>query len=154
MFGQSPDAAVGVDELGVDLHLVAARLDRAFEDVVHAEFPTDRFCVDRLALVGHGGVPRDDEAVVDAREAGRQFVRQGVDEVVLRRVAGEVGEGCTTIESRAASGVAPPPASRLAQAVVSPLPHLSEDRYADSAPGFYAFHAAIVLSGPVEGNAR
>ena len=41
----------------------------------------------------HGRIARDDEGVADARETGYQFIGRGVDEVVLPRIAREVGEG-------------------------------------------------------------
>jgi hypothetical protein len=86
-------AAAGVDELGVDPHPVAARLHRAFENIAHAQILADRLDVDRLALEGHGRVARDNECVAHARETGGQCVGQSVDEVVLRRIAGQIGEG-------------------------------------------------------------
>src|ERR1700722_1227582 len=49
--------------------------------------------VDALALEGEGGVARDDEAVSDARQFSGEIVSDAVGEVVLTRVAGEVGEG-------------------------------------------------------------
>ena len=93
LFGPEVSAAAGVDELGVDPHPVAARLHRSFENIAHAEILADRLRVDRLALEGHGSVARDDEGVADARETGGQFIGQGVDEVVLPRIAREIGEG-------------------------------------------------------------
>ena len=63
LFGPEVRAAVGVDELGVDPHLVAARLNRAFQHIAHAQILADRLGVDRLALVGEGRIARDDEAV-------------------------------------------------------------------------------------------
>ena len=93
LLGPEVSAAVGVDELGVDPHPIAARLHRAFENIAHAQILADRLGVDRLALEGHGRVARDDEGAADARETGGQFVGQGVDEVVLPRIAGEIGEG-------------------------------------------------------------
>ena len=93
LFGPEVSAAAGVDELGVDPHPVAARLHRSFENIAHAQILADRLRVDRLALEGHGSVARDDEGVADARETGGQFIGQGVDEVVLPRIAREIGEG-------------------------------------------------------------
>ena len=46
-----------------------------------------------LPLKVDGRVARDDEAAADARKTGGQFVGQGVDEVVLPRIAREIGEG-------------------------------------------------------------
>ena len=93
LIGPEMGAAPGVDELGVDPHLIAARLNRAFQHIAHAQILADRLGVDRLALVGKGGVARDDEAVADARESGGQFIGERVGEVVLRRIAAEIGEG-------------------------------------------------------------
>ena len=93
MLGPEVGAAAGVDELGVDPHAIAARLHRAFENIAHAEILADRRGVDRLALEGHGRIARDDESAADTRETGGQFIGQGVDEVVLPRIAREVGEG-------------------------------------------------------------
>jgi hypothetical protein len=92
LFGPEVSAAAGVDELGVDPRPIAARLHRAFENIAHAQILADRLGVDRLALVSHGRVVRDDEGAADTRYAGGQFVRQGVDEVVLPRIAREIGE--------------------------------------------------------------
>ncbi len=93
LFGPEVSAAAGVDELGVDSHPIAARLDRAFENIAHAQIQADRLDVDRLALEGHGRIACDDEGVAHARETGGQFVGQGVDEVVLPRIARQIGEG-------------------------------------------------------------
>jgi hypothetical protein len=60
-------AAAGVYQLGVDPHPIAARLNRAFENITHAQFLADRLGVDRLAFEGHSRVARDDEGVADAR---------------------------------------------------------------------------------------
>jgi hypothetical protein len=85
-------AACGVNELGVDPHQIADRLHRAFQHVAHAQILADRLSVDRLALEGHGRVARDDEVAGDACEAGGQFIGESIDQVILRGVAGEVGE--------------------------------------------------------------
>ena len=45
------------------------------------------------ALKGEGGVARDDETVADARKLGGEVFGDAVGEVVLRRIAGEIGEG-------------------------------------------------------------
>ena len=87
LFGPEVRAAAGVDELGVDPHPLAARLNRAFENIAHPQILADRLSVDRFALEGHGRVARDHEVAGDARESGGQFVGQGVDEVVLPRIA-------------------------------------------------------------------
>ena len=86
-------AAFGVDELGVDAHPVLIALHRAFEHVAHAQLLADRLGVDALALVGEGRVAGDHEAVADAREVGGQVVGDAVGEIILARIAGEIGEG-------------------------------------------------------------
>ena len=86
-------ARLRVDQLRVDPHPVLVALHGAFEDVTHAKFLADLLGVDRLALEGKGRVARDDETVADAREIGRQVLGYAVGEIVLGRVAGEIGEG-------------------------------------------------------------
>ena len=93
LLGPDMGAAVGVNELGVDPHLIAAGLHRAFQNVAHAQIFADGLGVDRLALEREGRVARDHEAVRDLCEAGGQLVGQRVGEVVLRRIAGKIGEG-------------------------------------------------------------
>jgi hypothetical protein len=46
---------------------------------------------------------RDDESSADARESGGHFVRERVDQVVLRRIAGQICERQHQDGSRAAS---------------------------------------------------
>jgi hypothetical protein len=92
LFSPQMSAAAGVDELGVDPHPIAARLHRAFENIAHAQILADRLGVDRLALEGHGRVARDDESIAEACETGGQSVGQGVDEVILSRIARQIGE--------------------------------------------------------------
>ena len=92
LIGPEMRAAVGVDELGVDPDLIAAGQHRAFQHIAHAQILADRLGVDRLALEGEGRIARDDEAVADARESGGQFIGEGVGEVILRRIAAEIGE--------------------------------------------------------------
>ena len=86
-------ARLGVDQLRVDPHPVLITLHGAFKDVTHAKFLADLLGVDRLALEGKGRVARDHETVADAREIGRQVLGYAVGEIVLGRVAGEIGEG-------------------------------------------------------------
>ena len=74
LFGPDMRAAVGVDELGIDPHLVAAGLHRAFQHIAHPQILADGFGVDRFALVGEGRVARDHEDASDAREIGGQLI--------------------------------------------------------------------------------
>jgi hypothetical protein len=85
-------AAFGVDELGIDPHLIAGGLHRAFQQIAHAQLSAEDFGVDRFSLVGEGRAVRDHEAVAEARDSGGQLVGQGIGEVILRRIARKVSE--------------------------------------------------------------
>jgi hypothetical protein len=93
LVGPDMCAAVGVDELDIDPHPGGARLRRALQHVTHAQLLADRLGVDRLVLVSEGGVARDDEGGRGSRDARGQFVGQSVGQIVLRRIAGQIGEG-------------------------------------------------------------
>jgi hypothetical protein len=83
----------GVDELRVDAHVTSVALHRACEHIANAELLTDLLCVHALALEGEGGVGCDDEAVLDARKISCEVLGDAVGKVVLRWIAGEIGEG-------------------------------------------------------------
>ena len=85
-------AGFGVDELHVDAHAAAAALDAAFENIADVQLAADLLQVDRLALVGEGGVAPDHERAPNAREVGRQALRHPIDEMLLLRVAADIGE--------------------------------------------------------------
>ena len=55
-------AALGVDELRIDAHLVLIALHRTFQHIANAELLADLPGVGVLALESEGGVARDDEA--------------------------------------------------------------------------------------------
>ena len=79
--------------MGVDPHPILVALDRAFEHVANAELLADLLGVDRLALVGESRVAGDDETVVDARQFGGEIFSDAVGEIILGRIAREIGEG-------------------------------------------------------------
>ena len=85
-------AGAGVDELGVDFGLGVDELHRTLQHIAHPQVPADGLRVERLALVGEGRIARDHEGPVNTSEAGGQLIGQRVDEVVLRRIAGQIGE--------------------------------------------------------------
>ena len=58
--------------------------------------------IDRLALVGEGGVSTDNECAGDARKICCQTLGDAIDEVVLPLVATDMAKGITTMESRSA----------------------------------------------------
>ena len=97
LFSPKVRAAASVDELGVDPDLIATWLHRALENIAHAQILADHLGVDRLALVSHGRIARDHKHAGDgarhAREARGQFISERVDNIILRRIAAEVGEG-------------------------------------------------------------
>ena len=86
-------AAFDVDQLNGHPQAVAGALHRPLQGVAHVERLADLASVDGAALVGEGRVAGDHEAAVDAREVGRQALGDAVDEILLVRVAREIGEG-------------------------------------------------------------
>jgi hypothetical protein len=68
--GPKMRAAFGVDELRVESSPLTGSLHAAFEDVSHAELAADLAGVDRFALIGESGAPRDRPNAGAAREVG------------------------------------------------------------------------------------
>src|ERR1700722_15465687 len=85
-------AVLRVDELNVDPKAVAAALDASFERVANVQVAADFFHVNAFALVGEGGVARDDEGSSDAGEIGRQALGDAVNEIFLLGIAADIGE--------------------------------------------------------------
>ena len=85
-------ACFGVDELHVDAHAVSAALNAALEDIADVQFAPDRLHVERLAFVGESRIAGDHERAANAREIGRQALGDPVDEMLLLRVAADIGE--------------------------------------------------------------
>jgi hypothetical protein len=81
-----------IDELGVDPHAVARPLFAARQHITYAKVFADLFHIDRLALVGEGGAAGDHEAAFDPRESGGQLLGNDIGEIVLRRIAAQIGE--------------------------------------------------------------
>ena len=92
-FGPEVIARFGVDELHVDAHAVSAALNAAHEDITDVQFAPDRLHVERLALVGERRIAGDHDGATNPREVGRQALRDPVDEMLLLRVAADIGEG-------------------------------------------------------------
>jgi hypothetical protein len=82
-----------IDKLRVHPYAVAAALYAAFHHIAHAELAADHPSVDRLVLEGERGIACDDEGAGDARQIGCQAFGNSIDEIVLLRIAAEVGEG-------------------------------------------------------------
>ena len=85
-------AALGVDELHIDAHAVPAALNAALEDIADVQLAPDRLHVERLALVGKRRVAGNDVSAPNAREIGRQALRDPVDEMLLLRFASNIGK--------------------------------------------------------------
>jgi hypothetical protein len=85
-------AAAGIDELRRDAHAIAGLADAALEHKAHAQVAPDLLHFDRPALVGEGGVARDDEQARDLREVGDQVFGHAVSKILLLRVAAHVLE--------------------------------------------------------------
>ena len=91
--GPEMGAGHGVDQLRRDAHAVARLAQAPFEHVADAEGARHLAHVHRLALVGIGGVPRDDGEVADARQRRGDLLDDAVGEEFGRRVARHVVEG-------------------------------------------------------------
>src|SRR5215470_19743594 len=83
----------GLDELRRNAEAVAAAPDAPFQHVARAQFPTDLPNIDRLALVLEGGISRDHHQLGEPRQLGCNVLGNAVTEIVLLRVAAEIGEG-------------------------------------------------------------
>ena len=85
-------ARFGVDELHVDAHAVSAALDAALEDIADVQLAPDLSSRRRLAFVGERRVAPDHDGASYPREVGREALRDPVDEMLLLRVASDIGE--------------------------------------------------------------
>ncbi len=87
-----PDVSAGrrVDQLSGDAHPVGGFAHAALEHVAHAQFPRHLRDVERLALVGEGGVAGDDKEPRQPRDRRRYLLDHTVDEILLLGVAGHV----------------------------------------------------------------
>jgi len=67
--------------------------DAALQHVACAQLPPDLPDINRLALVLEGGIARDDHELGEPRQLRCNVLSNAVAEIVLLRVAAEVGEG-------------------------------------------------------------
>src|SRR5712671_3467426 len=81
-----------VDELRVESSSLTRILRAAFEDVSHAEFAADLAGVERFALIGESGAPRDRPNAGAPREVGGQRFGDAVDEVIILGAATDIDE--------------------------------------------------------------
>ncbi len=85
-------ASLGFDQLGGDANAIGGPSHAAFEHVAHAEFAPDLLQIDCAALVGEGGVARDDEQRGVARQSGDDVFGDPVGDELLLGVAAHVRE--------------------------------------------------------------
>ena len=85
-------AGFGVDQLHVDAHAVSAALNAALEHIADVQLAPDLLHIERLAFVGERRIARDHDGAPYAREVGRQALGDPVDEMLLLRVAADIGE--------------------------------------------------------------
>jgi hypothetical protein len=85
-------AGFGVDELDIDPHAVPGALNAALEHIADVQLAPDSLHIERLAFVGERRIAGDDVGAANARKIGRQALRDPVDEMLLLRVAADIGE--------------------------------------------------------------
>ena len=85
-------ARFGVDELHVDAHSVSAALNAAFEEIADVQLAPDGFHVERFAFVSERRIAGDHDRASYARKIGREALGDPVDEMLLLRVAADIGE--------------------------------------------------------------
>jgi len=85
-------AGLGGDQLNVHSKCGVDPAHAAFQHVAHAELAADLPYIGDLALVGVGRLPRDHERPDDARQVGGQVVSDGVGQVIVLAIGGQVLE--------------------------------------------------------------
>ncbi|MBB3645478.1 hypothetical protein FHX14_001657 [Rhizobium sp. BK619] len=92
-FGPQVIAADGVDQLGIDADPSCGASGTAFEQVAHAEFPSDLSHVNRLSLVGKSRVAGDNEQARHPGKVGNQVFGQPIGEEFLLGIVTDIDEG-------------------------------------------------------------
>jgi len=85
-------AGFGLNQLDIDAHAVSRPLDAALQHIANVQFAADLLQINVLALKGEGCIASDHESATDARQIRRQAFRDPVDEILLFRVAADIGE--------------------------------------------------------------
>jgi hypothetical protein len=75
-----------------DAEATAAPPNAALQDVARVKLPADLPDIDRLALVLEGRIARDDNELGEPRQLGCDVLGHAIAEIVLLRVAAEIGE--------------------------------------------------------------
>ena len=89
-----PDMHTGraVNELTDKAQAIAGAPDATFEHVANAKFTPNLAEIDRFALVGERGVPRDDEQPRATRQRGDEFLSHAFRKIIFLKIAAHVGE--------------------------------------------------------------
>src|SRR5215469_11562668 len=82
-----------IDELGSDTNAVATPAHAALKDIAHTKLARDLLHINRAALVGEAGVPRDHKEGLAARQHRDDVFGHAVGKVLLLRIAAHVLEG-------------------------------------------------------------
>src|SRR6266581_116569 len=82
----------GIDQLGGDTNAVPAATHAPFKHIAHAEVTRDLSNVNRTPFVSETGVASDYEQVPGTGQGRGDLFHHAVGEVVLLRVAADVGE--------------------------------------------------------------
>jgi hypothetical protein len=85
-------AFLGVDELHIDAHAIAAALYAALDDIADVQLAPNCLHVEQLAFVGKRRISGDYDAASYARKIGREALSDSVDEMLRFGIATQVGE--------------------------------------------------------------
>jgi hypothetical protein len=92
LIGPEMRAGLRVDELSTHPHAIATQLLASLQHIAHAEIAAHLLHIDGLSLVGEGGASGDHKAAADPGETGGQLLGKDIGEIVLRRIATQIGE--------------------------------------------------------------
>lgn len=90
--GPQMRAGDGVDQLPGDAQPIAAAANATLEHIADAEVAADLADIDRLALVGEGGVARDHGEAAAAGKRGGDVLGNAIGKIILLRIAAHIGE--------------------------------------------------------------
>jgi hypothetical protein len=90
--GPELGAAFRIDQLNIDLNMMASALYAAIENVAHPEFAPDLSGSDGFALVGERSRRRDHKAPRNAGQVGSEIVADRISEILLLRIVRQICE--------------------------------------------------------------
>jgi hypothetical protein len=89
-FGPEVSPGIAIDQLDVEAQPVAAALHAPLQPISHVQVTADLPEINRLTLVGEGGVPGDDERARNAREIDREALGDTVGKIFLLVIAPDI----------------------------------------------------------------